>query len=241
MQATGGGAENLWSNRVSNLENNKQSKSSGKGKKNSSGPLRKYPSESRMDDLRDTSGKSNASQSNPSSGIRHGSHMTMAEPIRSVLTNSGQSQDPDHPVRHTVYTDDGQRVNVDINLKVLSPTPQQQAAMKQGLGNPEAHSMMRPIGPIAQPQNFAPPQGFQPAQPYMQPAFGGPVFQNPGQPMYQGFGQPYSQMPMQDVQQQQLAYYGGVHNVYQPQPGVNIPRMDAWTHVPTQSQVNDYK
>ena len=232
LATSGGGPEVLWTNRVSSLEQNKQYKTSGKQRKNfTSGSLKKYHSESRMDNLRGTK-HTNASSY---SVVKHGNHMTMAEPIKSELTDKSQDSNP--PVRHTVYTEDGQRLSVDINLKVLSPTPGQQTLQQTGQGN------VRPIGPITQLKHIS--AVHQPAQIPLNPTAHPYQPQNyvpvQGQPLLQDYGPIFSQPPLQDVQQQQLAYYSGAPNIYQ-HSGQPL-QVDAWTHVHTghtQPQVTTY-
>ena len=43
------------------------------------------------------------------------------------------------PITHTVYTDDGQKVSVDINLKMISPTPSHPAGGATLHSNPHHH------------------------------------------------------------------------------------------------------
>ena len=43
------------------------------------------------------------------------------------------------PITHTVYTDDGQKVSVDINLKMISPTPSHPAGGATLHSNPQHH------------------------------------------------------------------------------------------------------
>ena len=102
-------AEEFWRQRAANLEQRKAEKLSGGGKNKYSGvTLRKYPSESRVDDIRP----------HMVGQARQQPH-AIAEPIKSEISRSPRGQ----PITQTVYTEDGQRVSVDINLKLISPPP----------------------------------------------------------------------------------------------------------------------
>ena len=90
-----------------NLEMRKAEKLSGTRNRNEVA-LKKYPSESRVDDMRPHRVVS----------LQQPAH-AIAEPIKSEITRSPRGQ----PITQTVYTEDGQRVSVDINLKLVSPPP----------------------------------------------------------------------------------------------------------------------
>ena len=100
-------AEEFWKQRAANLEMRKAEKLSGTRNRNEV-TLKKYPSESRVDDMRPHRVVS----------LQHPAH-AIAEPIKSEITRSPRGQ----PITQTVYTEDGQRVSVDINLKLVSPPP----------------------------------------------------------------------------------------------------------------------
>ncbi|ELU09475.1 hypothetical protein CAPTEDRAFT_223668 [Capitella teleta] len=98
------------------------------------------------------------------------------------------------PINHTVYTDDGQKVSVDINLKVVSPTPQTAANMQE---HPPPHRPALPpshIPPVAfQPQY--PPHLGPPRQAFTNTAYPQQVFASPrqrpiAQDQYTGTGYP---------------------------------------------------
>lgn len=109
-------AETVWSRHAQSLKavrTEKVSKASGKRY-----PLKKYPSESRVDDMKQT-----VSSAPPKLQPIEGTpRQAFTEPIRTEVeidtTQAGKG-----PIRHTVFTDDGQRVSVDINLKLVSPGP----------------------------------------------------------------------------------------------------------------------
>ena len=100
-------AEDFWKQRAANLEMRKAEKLSGTRNRNEV-TLKKYPSESRVDDMR-------PHRMGPLQQPAH----AIAEPIKSEITRSPRGQ----PITQTVYTEDGQRVSVDINLKLVSPPP----------------------------------------------------------------------------------------------------------------------
>ena len=100
-------AEEFWKQRASNLEMRKAEKLSGNSNRYRV-TLRKYPSESRVDDMRPHRVVS----------LQQPAH-AIAEPIKSEIIRSPRGQ----PITQTVYTEDGQRVSVDINLKLVSPPP----------------------------------------------------------------------------------------------------------------------
>ncbi|XP_064650994.1 serine/arginine repetitive matrix protein 1-like [Lineus longissimus] len=102
-------AEDIWAQRAKRL----QQKTSGKGPKKSSkanerGPMRKYPSESSV----------------PSSSKKHMAHLQpldASEPHVMAPYQAGTTVEA-RPVQ-AVWSDDGQRVSLDINLKLVSPSP----------------------------------------------------------------------------------------------------------------------
>ena len=99
-------AEEFWRQRAANLEQRTAQKLSGVRNKNAVN-LKKYPSESRVDDIR------------PHRVVPIQQSHAIAEPIKSEISRSLRDQ----PITQTVYTEDGQRVSVDINLKLISPPP----------------------------------------------------------------------------------------------------------------------
>ena len=100
-------AEDFWKQRAANLEMRKTKKLSGSRNRNAV-TLKKYPSESRVDGMRP----------HRMVPLQQPGH-AIVEPIKSEITRSPRGQ----PITQTVYTDDGQRVSVDINLKLVSPPP----------------------------------------------------------------------------------------------------------------------
>jgi hypothetical protein len=100
-------AEEIWSQRAKRL----QQKTGGKGKKNSSkqndrGLMRKFPSESSV----------------PNSGKQNMAHLKpLDEPHVMAPYQVGTAVEA-RPVQ-AVWSDDGQRVSLDINLKLVSPAP----------------------------------------------------------------------------------------------------------------------
>jgi hypothetical protein len=84
------------------------------------------------------------------------------------------------PIRHTVFTEDGQQLSVDIDLKVLSPTMQGPAMLQD---NPRLHPPVhRPAHPPPQQfQPFVPPPFHQPRVAFVPQAYPQQVFASPRQ------------------------------------------------------------
>ena len=102
-------AEALWRRRSMSLSQQKEHRLSG-GKKTQSG-MKKFSSDSRVNgpySNTHTPGQSRGSQP-----------QAFTEPVRSSVMPRPSDNSP---ITHTMLTEDGQRISVDINLKMISPT-----------------------------------------------------------------------------------------------------------------------
>ena len=148
-------AEQVWAARAKTLTQKKTDKVPGKSAKK--GNLKKYPSESKVDDMRRPQGvpqgfRPHHVQPMPAPAPQG----SMTEPIR-----SDQVVDPnranDRPIRHTVLTEDGQKVSVDINLKLVSPPPPSRVIPPLGPQNQQFQQTVQqpPQRPIQAFQDYA--------------------------------------------------------------------------------------
>jgi len=83
---------------------------------------------------------------------------SVAEPIKSEVYSEG-AVSPGGPIRHTIVTEDGQRLSVDINLKVLSPrsdSVQQQPIGGHPMYGAETKSQVPPASYQQNPTAFRP-------------------------------------------------------------------------------------
>ena len=82
---------------------------------------------------------------------------SVAEPIRSEVYSEG-AVSPGGPIRHTIITEDGQRLSVDIDLKVISPRmdSSQQPAIGQPPHGAELRSHALPSSYQQNPAAFRP-------------------------------------------------------------------------------------
>lgn len=175
-------AEEFWKRRAANLERRKAGSGSGRG-------LRKFPSESRVDELR-------PHRVPPVDGTPP---HAMAEPIRSEVMRSPRGHG--QPITQTVYTEDGQRVSVDINLKLVSPPPIGSPGHPYNQAQPRFNFYHQGPPPAAQAQQY---YGYASAPPRM-----------PTQHTY-GYGAPSNQFsyrsPVQPPAQPGRPVWGQVRN-----------------------------
>lgn len=129
------GAEGVWAKRSAQLAKHKDGKTkSGSGTIKKSRGLQKYPSDSGLQ-------QTSQGQIHPGQGRMYGTptrnqyleplgykpQISKEEPRQSpVFRETGSYKRPRElePIKTEIITDDGQKISVDINLKVLSPTSQ---------------------------------------------------------------------------------------------------------------------
>lgn len=127
-----GGAEDVWAKRSAQLAKHKDGKVTASGTVKKSRGLQKFPSESAVN--------SSQGQIYPGQGRMYGTptrnqyleplgykpQMSKEDPQQSPAYREGSYKKPLElaPIKTEITTDDGQKISVDINLKVLSPTLQ---------------------------------------------------------------------------------------------------------------------
>ena len=192
----GASVESLWSQQTRNLAQRKDEKQSGKKRKG----LNKYNSDSQLN--------------RPSHGVSNAPVMTQAPQAGRPSAGQPSVGQPfvGQPIRTTVLTEDGQRVSVDINLKVVSPPPGQPLDPR----HPHAH-------PYANTANTQPLQ-----QPHYNPA---PSHNNTQQAYYPPHGGHQQHQPVA-YQQSPAAYQQPPAGYHQQQPGAYQQQPGAYQQPP---------
>ena len=168
--------EQRWAKRAQVLSNKKDQQTGQTSKPQSKASLRKYPSVSKVDELKQTQARPGTyNKSVPQSlqgsaqqrQTQHGVFNPAISPPRQAFQERGVStgktytldnndrnitQNGQNPVLHSLVTGDGQKLDVDINVKVLNPPANYPPAAGRGVvpGSRTVSQGQRPTLPQSQ-------------------------------------------------------------------------------------------